>query len=97
MKNLYKLWLQVEVAFSGVEEKGEIKSESTPMKVLPPWMIKEGMKLTNEQRGGVKPETNMEGTSASMDLKDEKKTVNQDDDAKNLQASYKIGLLLWFF
>ncbi|KAI7756870.1 hypothetical protein M8C21_000303 [Ambrosia artemisiifolia] len=32
---------KVEVAFSGVEDKGEIKSEIAPMKVLPPWMIKE--------------------------------------------------------
>lgn len=80
---------KVEVAFSGVEEKGDIKSESTPMKVLPPWMIKEGMNLTNEQRGGVKQESNIEGTSASMDLKDEKKSITgQDDDTKNLQDEY---------
>ncbi|XP_024985448.1 transcription initiation factor IIE subunit alpha [Cynara cardunculus var. scolymus] len=79
---------KVEVAFSGVEEKGEIKSESAPMKVLPPWMIKEGMNLTNEQRGGVKQESNMEGTSASIDMKDEKKLSSQEDDAKNLQDEY---------
>lgn len=79
---------KVEVAFSGVEEKGEIKSESAPMKVLPPWMIKEGMNLTNEQRGGVKQESNMEGTSASIDMKDEKKLHSQEDDAKNLQDEY---------
>ncbi|THG00865.1 hypothetical protein TEA_006917 [Camellia sinensis var. sinensis] len=45
---------KVEVAFSGIEEKGEdIKSENanSPMKVLPPWMIKQGMNLTKEQRG----------------------------------------------
>lgn len=74
------------MAFSGVEEKGEIKSEMAPMKVLPPWMIKEGMNLTNDQRG-VKQESNMEGTSASMDQKDEKKSISQEDDAKTLQAS----------
>ncbi|KAJ0941275.1 putative transcription initiation factor IIE subunit alpha, Zinc finger, RING/FYVE/PHD-type [Helianthus annuus] len=79
---------KVEVAFSGVEEKGEIKSENAPMKVLPPWMIKEGMNLTNEQRGVVKQESNMEGTSASMDMKDEKKLISQEDDAKNLQDEY---------
>ncbi|KAI3823594.1 hypothetical protein L1987_05033 [Smallanthus sonchifolius] len=79
---------KVEVAFSGVEEKGEIKSENAPMKVLPPWMIKEGMNLTNEQRGVVKQESKMEGTSASMDLKDEKKSISQEDDVKNLQDEY---------
>lgn len=80
---------KVEVAFSGVEEKGEIKSESAPMKVLPPWMIKEGMNLTNEQRGGVKQESKMEGTSGSgMDLKDDKKLTSQEDDVKNLQDEY---------
>ncbi|KAI7729557.1 hypothetical protein M8C21_016667 [Ambrosia artemisiifolia] len=78
---------KVEVAFSGVEDKGEIKSEIAPMKVLPPWMIKEGMNLTNEQRG-VKQESKMEGTSASMDMKDEKKSISQEDDAKNLQDEY---------
>lgn len=81
--------MQVEVAFSGVEEKGaNIKSEntSTPMKVLPPWMIRQGMVLTNEQRGEVKQESNMEGTSAAGDLSDDKKSIDQKDE-KNLQAS----------
>ncbi|KAI3792309.1 hypothetical protein L2E82_06184 [Cichorium intybus] len=79
---------KVEVAFSGVEEKGEIKTENAPMKVLPPWMIKEGMNLTNEQRGGVKQESNVEGTSGNMDLKDDKKLTSQEDDVKNLQDEY---------
>lgn len=79
---------KVEVAFSGVEEKGEIKSESAPMKVLPPWMIKEGMNLTNEQRGGVKKESEVEGSSGNVDLKDEKKLTSQEDDVKNLQDEY---------
>nr|GEY93166.1 transcription initiation factor IIE subunit alpha [Tanacetum cinerariifolium] len=33
---------KIEVAFSGAEEK-QIKSESAPLKKLPPWMIKEGV------------------------------------------------------
>lgn len=81
---------KVEVAFSGVEEKGaNIKSEntSTPMKVLPPWMIRQGMVLTNEQRGEVKQESNMEGTSAAGDLSDDKKSIDQKDE-KNLQDEY---------
>nr|GEY59874.1 transcription initiation factor IIE subunit alpha [Tanacetum cinerariifolium] len=40
----------IEVAFSGAEEK-EIKLESVPLKQFPLWMIKEGMNLTNEERG----------------------------------------------
>ncbi|XP_076896346.1 transcription initiation factor IIE subunit alpha-like [Bidens hawaiensis] len=77
---------KVEVVFGGAEEKGEIKSENAAMKVLPPWMIKEGMNLTNEQRGRVNQDSNTEGSSASMDLKD--KSINQEDDAKNLQDEY---------
>ncbi|KAG5532466.1 hypothetical protein RHGRI_026934 [Rhododendron griersonianum] len=45
---------KVEVAFPGVDERGEdTKSENSnsAMKVLPPWMIKQGMNLTKEQRG----------------------------------------------
>ncbi|GJS25426.1 hypothetical protein Tco_0454058 [Tanacetum coccineum] len=48
--NQNKLCLQIEATFSGAEEK-ETTSESAPLKQLPPGMIKEGMNLTNEQRG----------------------------------------------
>ncbi|XP_059640748.1 uncharacterized protein LOC132282925 [Cornus florida] len=80
---------KVEVAFSGVDEKGEdIKSENAnSMKVLPPWMIKKGMNLTKEQRGEMKQESKMEGTSASAGLSDDKKTAGKDDE-KNLQDEY---------
>lgn len=79
--------MQVEVAFSGLEEKGDIKSEvaATPMKVLPPWMIKEGMNLTKEQRGEVKQESNMEGTSAAPGSSDDKKSI-EIEDVKNIQV-----------
>ncbi|KAF3666403.1 putative xyloglucan endotransglucosylase/hydrolase protein 23-like [Capsicum annuum] len=80
---------KVEVAFSGLEEKGDIKSEvsATPMKVLPPWMIKEGMNLTMEQRGEVKQESNMEGTSAAAGSSDDKKSI-ETEDVKNIQDEY---------
>ncbi|PHT47204.1 hypothetical protein CQW23_11412 [Capsicum baccatum] len=80
---------KVEVAFSGLEEKGDIKSEvsATPMKVLPPWMIKEGMNLTKEQRGEVKRESNMEGTSAAAGSSDDKKSI-ETEDVKNIQDEY---------
>lgn len=79
--------MQVEVAFSGLEEKGDIKSEisATPMKVLPPWMIKEGMNLTKEQRGEVKQESNMEGSSAAAGSSDDKKSI-ETEDVKNIKV-----------
>ncbi|GKD27390.1 transcription initiation factor IIE subunit alpha [Tanacetum coccineum] len=70
---------KIEVAFSGAEEK-QIKSESAPLKKLPPWMIKEGMNLTNEQRGVVMQESNMDGTSSMDDQKDEKKSIGQEEE-----------------
>ncbi|XP_058181473.1 transcription initiation factor IIE subunit alpha-like [Rhododendron vialii] len=85
---------KVEVAFSGVDERGEdTKSENSnsAMKVLPPWMIKQGMNLTKEQRGEVKEEMKMEGTSAPVDLsedKKDKKSMTQNTDAKILQDEY---------
>ncbi|MCD7458201.1 hypothetical protein HAX54_037544 [Datura stramonium] len=79
---------KVEVAFSGLEEKGDIKSEvsATPMKVLPPWMIKEGMNLTKEQRGEVK-QIRMEGTSAAAGSSDDKKSI-ESEDVKNIKDEY---------
>lgn len=81
--------LQVEVAFSGVGEKGanaKYDDTNTPRKLLPPWMIKKGMILTDEQRGEVKQESSMEGASAAAGLSDDKKSIDQNDE-KNLQAS----------
>lgn len=82
---------KVEVAFSGVDERGEdTKSENSisPMKVLPPWMIKQGMNLTKEQRGEVKEEMKMEGTSAPGDLSEDKKSMTENTDTKILQDEY---------
>lgn len=79
---------QVEVAFSGVEGKGEgIKSEAenTNLKVLPPWMIKQGMNLTKEQRGEVRQEAKMDGSSVAVEFSDDKKSI-ESDDKKNLQV-----------
>ncbi|RYQ92578.1 hypothetical protein Ahy_B09g098805 isoform B [Arachis hypogaea] len=44
---------KVVVDFNGSELKGAVKSEteSASLKVLPPWMIRQGMVLTKEQRG----------------------------------------------
>lgn len=81
---------KVEVAFSG-EDKGDIKPEtsSAPMKVLPPWMIKQGMNLTKEQRGEVKEELKMGSTSTtSVEFSDDKKSTNYEDNKKNIQDEY---------
>ncbi|GAB4825217.1 hypothetical protein Ancab_008092 [Ancistrocladus abbreviatus] len=82
---------KVEVAFSGIQAKDEdSKSEvaNGPMKVLPPWMIKQGMVLTKEQRGHVKHEPKLEDGTASTELSDDKKSNVEKDDAKNIQDEY---------
>ncbi|KAL5544706.1 hypothetical protein UlMin_008490 [Ulmus minor] len=83
---------KVEVAFSGAEGKGEdIKSEAdtTSLKVLPPWMIKQGMNLTKEQRGEqLKQEAKMGGSSAAAETSDDKKAATENDDKTNLQDEY---------
>ena len=80
---------QVGVDFSGTEGKGEnIKSEtkSSSLKVLPPWLIKEGMNLTKEQQGEVKQELRMDGSSAAVEFSDDKKATIENDDKKNIQV-----------
>ncbi|KAA0058049.1 general transcription factor IIE subunit 1 [Cucumis melo var. makuwa] len=82
---------KVEVAFSGAEGKGvDVKSESknTGLKVLPPWMIKQGMNLTKEQRGEVKDESKTDAGSASAQFSDDKKSLANDDDKTNIQDEY---------
>lgn len=80
---------QVEVAFSGIDEKGEnVKSEnaSTPMKVLPPWMIKDGMSLTKEQRGETKAEKKTVATLTAPEDSDDKKSATVNNEEKNIQV-----------
>ncbi|XP_047972628.1 transcription initiation factor IIE subunit alpha-like [Salvia hispanica] len=81
---------KVEVAFSGADDKGDVKSinASTPMKVLPPWMIKQGMNLTKEQRGETSQETKMGGSSVAMESTDDKKAVALDEDKNKIQDEY---------
>ncbi|KAL5736164.1 hypothetical protein ACOSP7_030639 [Xanthoceras sorbifolium] len=80
---------KVEVALSGAEGKQvDVKSETaTALKVLPPWMIKQGMNLTKEQRGEVQEESKMDGSSATGKLSDDKKSTVEDD-KKNIQDEY---------
>ncbi|MBA0802847.1 hypothetical protein Gohar_013116, partial [Gossypium harknessii] len=79
---------KVEVAFSGLDGKEDVKSESasTSLKVLPPWMIKQGMNLTKEQRGEVKQESKPDGSSAQPEFSDDKKSTVENDDKKKIQV-----------
>ncbi|KAL6554378.1 hypothetical protein OROMI_020051 [Orobanche minor] len=81
---------QVEVAFSGTDDKGDVKSATlnASTKVLPPWMIKEGMNLTKEQRGETKPEAKMGGTLTASEFSDDKKSTTLNDETKNRQDEY---------
>lgn len=90
----YSLTFQVEVAFSGTDDKGDVKAiNSTPMKVLPPWMIKQGMNLTKEQRGESSQEAKMAGDSVALELSDDKKSAAlEEDDKKNIQVHLKTSV-----
>ncbi|XP_027332502.1 general transcription factor IIE subunit 1-like isoform X1 [Abrus precatorius] len=84
---------KVVVDFNENEGNGEDvkpETESTSLKVLPPWMIKSGMVLTKEQRGEVKQEIKMDGTSTSTaaQYSDDKKSTVEHDDKKNIQDEY---------
>ncbi|PON86525.1 TFIIE transcription factor [Trema orientale] len=82
---------KVVVEITGPDGKGEdIKSiaESTGLKVLPPWMIKQGMNLTKEQRGDVKQETIMDGSLSAAETTDDKKSITENDEKKILQDEY---------
>lgn len=54
------------------------------MKVLPPWMIKQGMNLTKEQRGEVRAEPRIDEISQPAD---EKKPKAESEDEKSIQVS----------
>jgi len=83
---VYLYGLQFEVDLPGGEVKEETGTDATTqaMKILPPWMIKQGMNLTKEQRGEVQPESKMDQSST---LADEKKPKVEEEDEKNIQAS----------
>ncbi|XP_051125120.1 transcription initiation factor IIE subunit alpha-like [Andrographis paniculata] len=82
---------KVEVAFTGIDDKGEsvkTASANAPMKVLPPWMIKEGMNLTREQRGEAKAESKTGGNLTASGNFDDKKSTTANEDEKNIQDEY---------
>ncbi|XP_066385868.1 transcription initiation factor IIE subunit alpha-like [Miscanthus floridulus] len=67
---------KVEVVIDGVKEEGaESGKNGSELKVLPPWMIKDGMNLTKEQRGEKIESQKLEISVA----KDDKKQDSKDD------------------
>lgn len=67
--------VQVEVALAGGEvkkEEGKDEAAGGPTKVLPPWMIRQGMNLSAGQRGEAKEEMKSEESATlagGMDAK----------------------------
>ncbi|KAL8129448.1 hypothetical protein V2J09_018603 [Rumex salicifolius] len=83
---------KVEVALPGgdaTDGDSKVGVAHESMKVLPPWMIKQGMNLTSEQRGERKHGSQMEDSSKSIEPVDDKKSAVDRDDLKNsLQDEY---------
>ncbi|BBN15758.1 transcription initiation factor TFIIE subunit alpha [Marchantia polymorpha subsp. ruderalis] len=83
---------KVEVALAGGDtKKDEGKEEAAQLKVLPPWMIRQGMTLTASQRGEAKSEVKTEdGASlAGPDTKDVKPAEeDKEEQARKIQEEY---------
>ncbi|KAJ1695308.1 hypothetical protein LUZ63_012006 [Rhynchospora breviuscula] len=67
----------------GVKEEAQPEGKTVKAKVLPPWMIKEGMVLSKEQRG----ETSVEADATQETTIDDKKQTDMMDD-KSLKDEY---------
>ncbi|KAF7040637.1 hypothetical protein CFC21_050529 [Triticum aestivum] len=77
--------VDVELAGSGVKAEGdESGRDGSALKVLPPWMVREGMNLTKEQRG---ESSNTSKGDEKSEVKDEKKQDSKEDE-KSLQDEY---------
>lgn len=77
----------VEVDLVGIKirEKPTEDIKPTTQKVLPPWMIKEGMNLTKEQRGEAKTESNLDHNLIHVE---EKKPNVDTEDKKSIQEAF---------
>ncbi|KAL2898260.1 Ovomucoid, partial [Bienertia sinuspersici] len=82
---------KIHVAISGVEDKEDSKSDTggAAAKVLPPWMIRQSMNLTKEQRGEVKEEVKVDATSAPSELSEDKKSTVVKDEKTIQDEFYK--------
>ncbi|KAJ4705787.1 General transcription factor IIE subunit 1 [Melia azedarach] len=56
-----------------------LKLQVGNLKVLPPWMIKQGMNLMEEQRGQIKQEQEKDGSSVAGGSTDNKKSTIEED------------------
>ncbi|XP_026442146.1 uncharacterized protein LOC113341513, partial [Papaver somniferum] len=81
---------QVEVDFGAAVKEEDVKPDAGAMKVLPPWMIMQGMNLTKEQRGeATTEELKVDGKPTSVDLSDDKKPkVEKEDEKDTIQSEY---------
>ncbi|KAH9308133.1 hypothetical protein KI387_036044, partial [Taxus chinensis] len=80
---------KVEVALSGMEIKADDSKDNVSVKVLPPWMIKQGMNLTDEQRGEMKHELKPDiGSSFAGPVADRKPGDDKGGVDQSLQEEY---------
>lgn len=75
--------VEVDLGGGGVKEEVQTEGKPTKAKVLPPWMIKEGMVLTKEQRG----EASHEAEVTQEATIDDKKQADLKEDDKSLVVS----------
>ncbi|WVZ59096.1 hypothetical protein U9M48_009295 [Paspalum notatum var. saurae] len=76
--------VEVEMLGDGVKEEGaESGKNGSELKVLPPWMIKDGMNLTKEQRGETSKASQF---GENSEVKDDKKQDSKDD--QSIQEEY---------
>nr|VDD16744.1 unnamed protein product [Brassica rapa] len=73
---------KVEVNLGEGKEDVTSNGGDSSLKVLPPWMIKQGMNLTEEQRGEMRHEAKVDVGSSK--LSDDKKSAMESGDAKDL-------------
>lgn len=71
----------------------KLENAHTPMKVLPPWMIKDGMRLTKEQRGETNAEIKTGATLTASEVSDDKKSTTVNNEEKNIQVLHSWNLL----
>ncbi|XP_078178945.1 uncharacterized protein LOC144573127 isoform X2 [Carex rostrata] len=84
---------KVEVDLGGVREEVLPEGKPTKAKVLPPWMIKQGMVLTKEQRG----ETSLEAEATQEAAIDDKKQADLKEDDKSLMDEYTKAYLAAYY
>jgi transcription initiation factor TFIIE subunit alpha len=71
---------------TSAKEDVESGKNGSELKVLPPWMIKDGMNLTKEQRGEKIEPQNLEKSEA----KDDKKHDWKDDQSERASSEINI-------